>query len=84
MVEFETLWSDRVHFNDRNFIEVNRKVAIDGDQRHEFLSIARGFLTRDGTERWKTNLTIPDDADVVEEIQAMLDEVKPNDQEDGS
>lgn len=75
MVEFETLTADRIEFGTRNFIEVARKVAIADDGRHEFVSVARGYRTKDGHTRWKTNLTVPDDEEIRAWIGDRLEEV---------
>lgn len=72
MVEFETIEADRVEFGTRNFIAVSRKAAIADDGRHEFISVARGYCTKDGHERWKTNLTVPEDPDVLRFLIARL------------
>lgn len=77
MVDFETLDSKRIEFGTRNFIEVAAKVARDADSSTEtvFLTVARGYRTKDGHERWKTNLTVPLDRDVVEFLQDGLDDM---------
>lgn len=72
MVEFETLETDRIEFGTRNFIEVARKVALDDEDRHEFVSVSRGYTTSDGYERWKANLTVPDDEEVKRFIADQL------------
>lgn len=63
-VEFETISSDRIPFGKNNFIEVARKRAVSKDGATEFVSISRGYTMRDGSERYKSSLTIPDDDEV--------------------
>lgn len=63
-VEFETIASDKITFGKSNFIEVARKRAVSKDGETEFLSISRGYTLRDGSERYKSSLTIPDDPEV--------------------
>lgn len=75
MVEFETMTADRVEFGSNNFIEVARKKAITEDDVHEFLSISRGYTLADGTERWKTSLTVPDEDEVINFIAEHIQKV---------
>jgi len=58
-VEFETVSSDKISFGKNNFIEVSRKKAVSKDGETEFLSISRGYTLQDGSERYKSSLTIP-------------------------
>jgi len=68
MVEFETLKSEEITFGENNFIEVARKKAISEDGENEFVSLARGYFTADGSRRYKTNFSVPTDDDVVDFI----------------
>ena len=63
-VEFETIASDRISFGKNNFLEVARKRAVSKDGTTEFVSISRGYTMRDGSERYKSSLTIPEDEEV--------------------
>ncbi len=63
-VEFETIASDKIPFGKNNFLEVARKRAVSKDGTTEFVSISRGYTMRDGSERYKSSLTIPEDEEV--------------------
>ncbi|NLI74537.1 MAG: hypothetical protein GX369_07195 [Euryarchaeota archaeon] len=71
-VEFETVASERIAFGKNNFLEVARKRAISEDGATEFLSISRGYTLRDGSERYKNTITIPDDEEIMEFIIEKL------------
>lgn len=60
-VEFETVSSEKITFGKTNFIEIARKRAVSKDGTTEFISISRGYTLRDGSERYKKSMTIPDD-----------------------
>ena len=64
MVEFEVVKSEEQEFGRNNFLEVARKVAKTDDGQNEFISVTRGFFLADGTRRYKTSLTIPDDEEI--------------------
>ena len=74
-VEFETVSSDKISFGKNNFIEVARKRAVSKDGTTEFVSISRGYTMRDGTERYKSSLTIPDDEEVRQFIIEKLSSI---------
>jgi acetone carboxylase gamma subunit len=74
-VEFETVSSDKIPFGKNNFIEVARKRAVSKDGTTEFVSISRGYTMRDGTERYKSSLTIPDDDEVRQFIIEKLSSI---------
>jgi len=63
-VEFETISSNKIPFGKNNFLEGARKRAVSKDGTTEFISISRGYTMRDGSERYKSSLTIPDDEEV--------------------
>ncbi|KQM12636.1 hypothetical protein AOA80_01030 [Methanomassiliicoccales archaeon RumEn M1] len=63
-VEFETIASERIPFGKNNFLEVARKRAVSKDGTTEFVSISRGYTMKDGSERYKSSLTIPEDEEV--------------------
>lgn len=72
-VEFETVTSEKIPFGKNNFIEIARKRAISKDgEESEFISISRGYTLRDGTERYKKSVTIPDEAEVKEFIANQI------------
>lgn len=72
MVEFETLESKVVEFGENEFIEVAQKTAVSDEGERQFLSLARGFTTDDGSRRYKSNFSIPADEDVVDFITEQL------------
>jgi hypothetical protein len=63
MVEFETLQAEEVKFGKNNFIEVARKKAIGETVSKEFVAVSRGFYLSDGTKKWKSSITLPDEED---------------------
>lgn len=63
-VKFETISAEKKSFGRNNFIEVARKKATTADGTNEFISVSRGFFLPDGTERFKTSITIPDDKEI--------------------
>lgn len=72
MVEFETLKSEEITFDETNFIQVARKKAISEEGENEFISLTRGYFTRDGDRRYKSNFSVPMNDDVVEFIMEHL------------
>lgn len=68
MTTFETVDSEEFEFDGDNFIQVAHKVARDEDTETEFIAITRGYLDSQGSRRYKTNLTLPADNDVVDEV----------------
>lgn len=72
MVEFETLQSEEITFNENDFIQVARKKAISEDGENEFISLTRGYFTDDGNRRFKSNFSVPEDEDVIEFIIQQL------------
>ena len=63
-VKFETIASERIPFGKNNFLEVARKKAVSNEGSTEFLSISRGYTMRDGSERYKSSVTLPGDEEV--------------------
>lgn len=75
-VEFETVASERIPFGKSNFIEISRKKAISKDgEESEFISIARGYTLRDGNERYKKSVTIPDEAEIKDFIAKQISSI---------
>ena len=54
MVRFETIESKDVKLGGNNFLEIAHKKAITSDGENEFISISRGFVTRENEKRFKT------------------------------
>ncbi|AGN27077.1 hypothetical protein [Candidatus Methanomassiliicoccus intestinalis] len=75
-VEFETVRSEKIPFGKSNFIEIARKKAISKDgEESEFISISRGYTLRDGTERYKKSVTIPDETEIKEFIANQVSSI---------
>jgi len=71
-VDFQTINAEEVKFGNNNFIEVARKRAVTEDRENVFISISRGFFLPDGTKRFKTSLTVPDEDEVKDFISQTL------------
>jgi hypothetical protein len=80
---FETIDSVETEFGDNNFLEIARKVAYteDGESETEFISITRGYLDAQGSRRYKTNLTVPPDPELVAFLARGLEDVTDEDLE---
>ena len=72
MVEFETLKAEEVKFGKNNFIEVARKKAVGESISKELVSISRGFYLSDGTKKWKSSITLPDEEDKRKQIATLI------------
>jgi len=72
MVKFETLKADEVKFGANNFIEIARKKAITDEGENTFLSISRGFVDKMGNRRYRTSVTIPLTADVIDFVSSGI------------
>jgi len=72
MVEFETLKAEEVKFGKNNFIEVARKKAISEAGQKEFVAVSRGFYLSDGTKKWKSSITLPDEEDKRKQIADLI------------
>lgn len=72
MVEFETLKAEEVKFGKNNFIEVARKKAISETIQKEFVAVSRGFYLSDGTKKWKSSITLPDEEDKRKQIADLI------------
>ena len=64
MVRFEVLKSEQIKFGRNKFLEVARKKAITQAGENEFISLSKGFFTRSGEKRYKSNFAIPLNKDV--------------------
>ena len=72
MVEFETLKAEEVKFGKNNFIEVARKKAVSEAVQKEFVAVSRGFYLSDGTKKWKSSITLPDEEDKRKQIADLI------------
>ncbi|MEM3397247.1 MAG: hypothetical protein QW620_06740 [Thermoplasmata archaeon] len=72
-VKFETLKSEKISFGKNNFIEIARKKATTKDGTvNEFITVSRGFVRQDGSERYKSAVTIPDDPEIKNQIAEKI------------
>lgn len=72
-VKFETLKAEKISFGKNNFVEVARKKAIAPDGTvNEFITVARGFVRQDGSERYKSTITIPDIPEIKNQIAEKI------------
>jgi len=72
MVEFETLKAEEVKFGKNNFIEVARKKAVSEAVQKEFVAVSRGFYLSDGTKKWKSSITLPDEEEKRKQIAELI------------
>lgn len=72
MTTFETLEKDETGYGNNNFLQVARKVAKDDHGSTEFLAVTRGYISGQGARRYKTNMTLPTDPDLVEWVAQHL------------
>ena len=72
MVKFETIKSDEVKFGANNFIEIARKKAITEEGENVFISISRGFVDKNGNRRYRTSISLPLSADVVDFVSQTI------------
>jgi hypothetical protein len=74
---FETIESVETEFGDNNFLEIARKVSRpeDGERGVEFISITRGYIDAQDSRRYKTNLTVPPEPELVAFLARGLESV---------
>jgi hypothetical protein len=75
MVEFQTLQAEEVKFGKNNFIEVARKKAVSEALSKEFVAVSRGFYLSDGTKKWKSSITLPDEEDKRKKIAELINKL---------
>jgi hypothetical protein len=63
-VQFEVVSAERVPFGKNNFLEIARKKAVSETGTTEFISLSRGYTMKDGSERYKSSIGIPDDPEI--------------------
>jgi hypothetical protein len=59
MPEYETIKAEEYKYGN-NFIEIARKKI----ENAEFISISKGYFTRNGEKRYKVGIGFPDDAEL--------------------
>jgi hypothetical protein len=74
-VQFETVASHRVQFGKSNFLEIARKRAVSKTGTTEFISLSRGYTMKDGSERFKSSITIPDEPEIREFLAEHLQNI---------
>lgn len=74
-VQFEVVDSHRIPFGKNNFIEIARKKAVSGTGTTEFISLSRGFTMKDGSDRYKSSISIPDDEEIRKFLSDKLMEI---------
>ena len=72
MTTYETIEMHETEYGRNNFIEVARKIAKGEDGSTEFISVTRGYIDGTGQKRYKTNLTMPSDPEVVTFVAEAL------------
>ena len=67
MVNFETVGTPkRISVNDTNFFEV-KKTRVEGSEK-VFITVSKGFVRKDGTERFTGGIGLPQEREKVEQI----------------
>jgi hypothetical protein len=74
-VQFEVVSSERVPFGKNNFLEVARKRAVSDTGATEFISLSRGYTMKDGSERYKSSISIPDDPEIRKFLAEKLESI---------
>lgn len=76
MTTFETIEKHETEFGNNNFVQVARKIAKgDDDSSTEFISLTRGYLDAQGSRRYKTNLSLPPEPELVSFVQDALEDI---------
>ncbi len=75
MTTFETIEKHETEFGNNNFVQVARKIARNDDSSTEFIALTRGYLDSQGSRRYKTNLTLPPESELLEFVKDSLDKV---------
>lgn len=70
MPEFETLESTKIPFkNGLEFLELSLNVMRDKDREVRYVRIQRGYVDKDGNDRYKKGgLTLPRDRDALNQL----------------
>ncbi len=76
MTTFETIEKHETEFGNNDFLQVARKVAKGEESSTEFISVTRGYLDSQGSRRYKTNLSIPPDEELIEFVREALASVE--------
>ncbi len=74
-VEFQTVRAEVVKFGRNSFIEIARKIAKTPEGENEFVSISKGFFQEDGSQRFRTSISLPKEPEVLAEIAKKLEAI---------
>ena len=74
-VEFEVISQERVPFGKNNFLEIARKKAVSENGVTELISLSRGYTMKDGSEKYKSSITIPDDPEIRKFLAEKLESI---------
>ena len=77
MTTFETIEKHETEFGNNNFVQVARKIAKgeEDDTSTEFISLTRGYLDAQGSRRYKTNLSLPPEPDLLGFVKDAIEDV---------
>jgi hypothetical protein len=76
MTRIETIEKHKHEFDVNNVLQVARKVARDEDGNStEFIALTRGYIDAQGSRRYKTNLTLPPDAELLAFLEDKIGRV---------
>ena len=81
MVDFETLFMQEKKYGRNSFIEVSKKRSGEG---FVFMSLSKGWYTKEGQKRYKKNFSISFNKDLMEfiaDVLVKLSEDAPTDEE---
>ncbi len=74
MVEFEKLESEIFKFGEDEFIEIDKKKIVSEEGEEETIVIERGFFDDKGGKRYRNNISIPKEEEVVDFLLEKLPE----------
>jgi len=72
MVEFKTLKSKEIKFGRNSFVEISKRKVTTPLGEKEFIAISRGYYLPDGTVRWRSSITLPDEKEKREKIAELI------------
>ncbi len=72
MVEFEKLESEIFRFGENDFIEIDKKKVVSEEGEEEIIVIEKGFFDDKGGKRYRNNISIPKDEEVVDFLLETL------------
>jgi hypothetical protein len=77
MTTFETIEKHETEFGNNNFVQVARKIAKgeEDDTSTEFISLTRGYLDAQGSRRYKTNLSLPPEPELLGFVKDAIEDV---------